>query len=87
MLFADILDDAMYSGSKLKITTKERGQIAGIPHSVDEFEADEERLGYRIEIDEHTLMTVFLDEIIEVNTISEKTEVFIPRGVKLASGK
>jgi len=69
MEFIDILDDAMYSGKKLTISTRERGIITGIPHSLDDFEADEERLGYRIEVDEYTLTTAFLDEIVSIEAV------------------
>jgi len=80
---ADILDSALYSGDELIITTRERGQIIGIPHSVDEFDADPDRLGYFIMIDPHLGDTVFLDEIIEIN----KTNRFIPRNIRWVSGE
>ena len=41
MPFVDTLDMAMYCDEKLIITTKERGQIIGKPHSIDDFESDE----------------------------------------------
>ena len=72
MDYIDILDDAMYSGEMLAITTKSRGKIVGVPHSVDEYETDDDRLGYFIEVDDHTLYTVYLDEIISINISSSK---------------
>ena len=60
--FADILDDAMYSGKSLTVKTKS-GKITGIPHSVDEYETNDNRMGYFIKTDEHTLTPVYLDEI------------------------
>ena len=66
MTFVDILDIAMYSGKKLIITTKERGQIVGVPHSIDDFQTDEERFGYFIDIDEHFQKTAYIDEIVSI---------------------
>jgi hypothetical protein len=68
MTFVDILDIAMYAGTRLIITTKERGQVIGIPYRTDEFETDEERFGYVIDISPHWMDTVFIDEIIEITT-------------------
>jgi hypothetical protein len=80
MTFSDILDAAMYSGEKLIITTKERGQIIGIPHSVDDFQTDDMRFGYFIDIDEHTQDTVYVDEIASITVgeliIVNRTERF-----------
>ena len=61
--FVNILDDAMYNGIKLAILTKERGTITGIPHSIDDFESDEDRFGYYVRVGEHELITAYLDEI------------------------
>ena len=63
---ADVLDTAMYKGEKLTIKTKERGVIVGIPHSVDEFETDPDRLGYVVMLSKHYADTVFLDEIVDI---------------------
>jgi len=68
MTFVDILDVAMHSGEKLIIATKNRGQIIGVPHSIDDFQTDEERLGYFIDIDEATQDTVYIDEIVSIAT-------------------
>jgi hypothetical protein len=87
MSFVDILDDAMYAGTKLIITTKERGQIIGVPHRTDEFETDEERFGYVIDISPHWMMTVFIDEITEITTSPVlKPEGFIQLTARLVSG-
>ena len=69
MAFIDMIDGAMYSGAKLLIATKERGHVVGIPHSVDEFETSENRLGYVIKIDDYAVDTVFIDEISEITVI------------------
>ena len=66
MTFADILDSAMYNSEKLIITTKERGQIIGVPHSIDDFQTDDERFGYFIDIDEYTQDTAYIDEIVSI---------------------
>ena len=88
MNFVDILDDAMYSGAELTITTKERGRMVGIPHSADEFETDEERFGYVIKISEEMVDTVYIDEIIEIITSPiSKPEGLIQFTAKLVSGK
>ena len=69
MIFADILDDAMYKGIELLIMTKSRGEIRGIPDAVDEFDTDPERLGYYLAIGEDMADTIFLDEIISISEI------------------
>ena len=88
MSFADILDNAMYNETELLIKTKERGQITGIPHSVDHFETDDERFGYFIKIGENLLDNVFIDEITEIiaSPIS-RPEGFIQFTAKLVSGE
>ena len=88
MNFVDILDDAMYAGTKLIITTKKRGQIIGVPHNADEFEADEERFGYVINIAPYEMITVFIDEIAEITTSPiAKPEGYIQLTAKLVSGE
>jgi len=76
---ADILDDAMYKEIKLAITTKERGFIIGIPHNVDEFDTDPDRLGYFIMIDLHFGDTVFLDEITAIHGYNDEVKRSIPQ--------
>jgi hypothetical protein len=86
MTFEIILDDATYSGRKLEITTKTRGKIIGIPHSVD-FETEDDRLGYNIDVDEYTQDTVYLDEITEIITLpSAEAKAYIQLTAKLVSG-
>ena len=86
MTFELILDDATYSGAKLEITTKLRGKIIGIPHSVD-FETENDRLGYNIDIDEYTQDTVYIDEIVEIVTSPIlKPEGYIQLTARLVSG-
>ena len=88
MNFVDILDDAMYSGRDLVITTKARGKIIGIPHSVDEFETDEERFGYVIKVSEYMVDTVFIDEITEITDhIPEVVKPILHDNLRLVSGK
>ena len=75
MDFVAILDDAMYKGQELIITTKGRGQIIGVPHMVDYFDTDDERFGYVITLREpvgiFTVDTVFIDEIAHIEIIKE----------------
>ena len=92
MNFVDILDDAMYNGAELAITTKERGEVIGIPHSIDDFETDEDRFGYVIKIsghnNEYAVDTVYIDEIIEIITSPiKRSEGFIQFTAKLVSGE
>jgi hypothetical protein len=61
-----ILDDARWERKRVSVTTKERGVIAGKPYRVDEFETDEDRLGYCLITGEYSVDTVFLDEIISI---------------------
>jgi len=79
MSHADILDKAMYDRKSLIVLTKERGEIIGIPHAVDEFETDDERLGYFIEIGDHFLDTVYLDEITEIKYYNADAVLLIPQ--------
>ena len=79
MAFVDILDDAMYSRIKLIVETKDRGVFTGIPHSVDDFETDDERLGYFIEVGDHLLSSVYLDEIVEIK--DSETEAVLSKAV------
>ena len=62
-----MLEKAEFARETVTITTHERGQIVGVPHSVDELESDPERLGYNIEVKPHYLDTVFFDEIVSVS--------------------
>jgi len=73
MEFVDILDDAMYAGRKLTVSTKARGRIIGTPYSVDEFESDPDRLGYWLQIEPHVVDSVFLDEITGIEMEEPKT--------------
>ncbi len=43
MTFVDILDDAMYAGRMLRIATKSRGDLVGIPDAVDQYDTDPDR--------------------------------------------
>jgi len=87
-IFVNMLDDAMYAGTKLIITTKERGKIIGVPHSVDHFDTDDDRWGYVIEIGEHLVDTAYIDEITEIVTSPvPKPEGFIQVTAKLVSGE
>jgi hypothetical protein len=69
MRFVNMLDEAMHNGCELEIKTKSRGAIVGIPDAVDEFDTDENRLGYYLAIGEHNTSTVFLDEITDIRVI------------------
>jgi len=71
MKFVDVLDSAMHDGRELEIKTKSRGLIVGVPDAVDEFNTDEDRLGYYLSIEPHFFDTVFLDEIVDVRVVDE----------------
>ena len=83
---ADVLDEAMYTRKKIAIKTKERGVIVGIPHNVDEFDTDPDRLGYFIMIEPQLGDTVFLDEITEISDYNPIIFVSIPQDAKIAAG-
>jgi len=53
----------MFANKRVTITTKERGNIVGIPQYVDELETDEKRMGYVIEVSPHYVEIVYFDEI------------------------
>ena len=79
MEFDDILDEAMYGGVKLIVTTKSRGEIEGVPTYLDDFISDPERLGYCLDVGRHESDTVFLDEIVEIR--DSKTEAILSTAV------
>jgi hypothetical protein len=83
-----MLDEAMYKRNKLVIKTKKRGVIIGIPHNVDEFDADPDRLGYFVMIAPHLGDTVFLDEIVGITDYAAEPRItFSRRKLKYVSGK
>jgi len=73
--FFGILDTAKSAGAKLSILTKERGVIIGIPHNVDEYDADPERLGYFVMLEPHLGDTVFLDEIVDIKVVPKTVDL------------
>jgi len=73
---ADVLDDAMYSRRTLRMETKARGVIIGMPHIFDEFESDPDRLGYVVSLEPPWETTVFLDEVTRI-TDAETGEVLL----------
>ena len=81
------LDDAMYTGKTLSITTKERGIIVGTPYSVDELETDENRMGYCIEVEPHLIDTVFFDEVVAIDEIKFTVSVTADDGNVCATVK
>jgi len=68
---SDVLDAAMYDRRVLRMETKARGVIIGMPDGVDEFDSDPDRLGYYVDISATELDTVFLDEVTRI--LDEKT--------------
>ena len=76
MTFADTLDNAMYSHRELKVATKSRGMIIGVPYCVDEYDSDPDRLGYCLQTGENEEVTVYLDEIIGIE-ITDKVRAAI----------
>ena len=85
--FQIILEESAFDEKKVKIKTRNRGTITGMFLVPDEFDSDPDRYGFQIEIGEHELDVVFLDEIVEINILSEPTEIFLPHDVKLVSGE
>jgi len=76
MEVVDVLDDAMYKRLVLRMETKARGVIVGMPDGVDEFDTDPDRLGYYVSLSKTRADTVFLDEVTRIT--DEKTgEVLI----------
>jgi len=71
MEVVDILDDAMYKRQVLRMETKARGVIIGMPDALDEFDTDPDRLGYYVALSETRADTVFLDEVTRIT--DEKT--------------
>ena len=69
MTISEILENSMYKRQELIIMTKTRGEIRGVPHALDEFNTDPNRLGYYIEIGEYLDDVVFLDEITGISEI------------------
>jgi len=86
--FQIILEQAAFAGKEVAITTKERGTISGMFTGVDEYDTDENRLGFFIDTSEHECDTVYIDEIIEIVTSPiARPEGFIQFTAKLVSGK
>jgi citrate lyase beta subunit len=76
MEVADVLDAAMYDRRVLRMETKMRGVIVGMPDAVDEFDTDPDRLGYYVALSETRADTVFLDEVFRI-TDAKTGEVLI----------
>ena len=72
MTIFSLINDAMYEQKEIVVETKDHKFIIGVPHSLDEFDTDEERLGVSVWIDDTTVKMIFLDEIISVYTVSNK---------------
>ena len=85
-MFVEALDYAMYEKSKLKIKTKARGDIIGVPVCLDDFITDPDRLGYILSVGEHEEDTVYLDEIDEIYNDDIISPVSFQYNVKLVSG-
>jgi hypothetical protein len=68
--FLDVIDEARSDGTKLAISTVERGVIVGVPHNPDEFDADPKRFGYVVMTGKHAADIVFLDEITSVEEVA-----------------
>ena len=65
--FSDVLDLAVYNGDTVIIKTIDRGFLIGKPIGVDEFDTDEDRLGYYVDVGANEIDTIFLDEITSVS--------------------
>jgi len=67
--FQVILEEAAFAGKLVEVITKGRGSVMGYFTGVDEFDTDEDRLGYYIRTGKHREDTVFLDEIVDIKVI------------------
>ena len=66
MSIYETLNEAICNQKELSIETKKRGTISGVPHSIDEFDTDENRLGCNIWVSEQKVDTVYFDEIVSI---------------------
>ena len=67
--FQIILEESAFDEKEVKIKTKSRGTITGMFIAPDEFDSNPDRYGFQIEISEHILETIFLDEIIDIELV------------------
>jgi len=67
--FQIILEEAAFAGLSVDVFTKGRGIIRGKFTGVDEFDTDEERLGFYLSLGDGWEDTVFLDEITDIHVI------------------
>jgi len=81
--FQIILERAAFAGCLVDVITKDRGVIKGKFTGVDEFDTDEERLGYYIRTEKHKEDTVFLDEIVDIKVIP-KADAYTPAPLREA---
>ena len=86
-MFAEVLDHAMYKKSKLKVKTKARGDIIGVPVCLDDFITDPDRLGYILSLGNHEEDTVYLDEIVEIYGDDTVSPAKFQYNIELVSGK
>jgi len=86
-MFPELLDYAMYEQKKLKVRTKSRGEITGVPVCLDDFITDSERLGYILKVGDHEEDTVYLDEILEITEYDPVLFFDLQYSTPLVSGK
>lgn len=61
-----VFEDAAIKNKIVEVKTKARGTIVGIPLYLDEFIADEDKLGYCLNIGKNQIDVVFFDEIVAI---------------------
>ena len=69
MDFQIILEQSAFDDKKIIVKTKSRGIITGMFTGVDEYDTNPERFGFWIQTKEHEVNTVYLDEIISIDTV------------------
>ena len=73
--FQVILEQAAFAGCFVDVKTKERGIITGIFTGVDEFDTDDERLGYYLSFGDGYYDSVYLDEIVDIRILPKAESV------------
>jgi len=88
---ADVLENAMYDRRVLRMETKARGVIVGMPDGADEFDTDPDRLGYFVDLEPPWETTVFLDEVTRITdaktgeVLLDTADAYAPQPVAAAA--
>jgi hypothetical protein len=73
--FQIALEEAAFADCLVDVETKDRGVVTGKFVCVDEFDTDEDRLGYYLSLGGGYGDTVFHDEIVDVRIIPKSDTV------------